>query len=372
MLKASGIFLLVLVVPAVAAAQRNLHFTGDFESGKILPYASAIDGFYFHTLPHPQTGSESVAGSKGGLGPASQVDTRVVYGDVVGTEIVPPRKGNFFLRSALYYDKDYSELNEGGKQKPRSKIYMSHENQRFDFDVEGYLAFSIYLPENFEHETGVTDSRGTIQLYQGVAEGASWITWVLRIYVPGGDIAHWMPYVNVNAKSVKGEGQTEYDLGPVTDDLGKWTDFIVRYRFNPFSVATNPARSGIPDSKDQLYEGNKGIFQMWKSVGKVDSEGNREMMQVINMENEPVGNVPHATEKIAHLFRIYKYGWHKNETDVKGPVWIGFDEIRDGRILEDGTRYRDVHPGQLMCTDNCPDQSDERLPMFPTGVGIVR
>lgn len=356
MFKACTIILLGLVVPTVATAQGNLHFTGDFELGEIAPSNSSNNGFFIHTLPHPQQGSESVSSGQGegaGFGPGSGLDTRVVRSEVVGAETVVPRKGDFFLRSAVYFDKDYSELNSG-KNKARSKMYMTHENNKFEFDEEGFLAFSIFLPSNFEHETGSKNVAGTVQLYQGMTEGASWTTWAFRIYVPDGDVAHWMPYININDKSVQSGGQTEFDLGPVTDDLGKWTDFIVRYRFNPFSVTTNPAKSGIGSSKDQVYEGNRGIFQMWKSVGAVDSNGNRQMRQVINLENQPVGIVPHATEKIRHMFRVYKFGWHTSPTDVVDPVWIGFDEIRDGRVLRDGTQYRDVHPARSTCTDNCP------------------
>jgi hypothetical protein len=351
-------------------AQQNVHFTGDFESGRIEASSSNKDGFYIHTLAHPQIGTESVRSSLGGFGPETGLDTRVVTSEIVGSEIVLPRNGKFFLRSALYFGKDYSELNSG-LNKPRSKFPMSHENNRYDFDVEGYVGFSIYLPKNFEHETGTKDSRGSVMFYQGITQSASYTNWTLRVYVPGGNVAHWIPYVNVNDKSVKSGGKKEFDIGPVTEDLGKWTDFVVRYRFNPFSVKTNPAKAGIPSAKDQVYEGNKGIFQMWKSVGNVDGNGNRQMKLVIDMENEPVGIVPHATVKLVHQFKVYKYGWHVNPTDVAGPIWIGVDEFRDGRVLEDGTRYSDVHPG-LACADHCVGPGETRPPLPPADLIIVQ
>ena len=147
MLKACTIILLGLVVPSIATAQRNLNFEGNFESGEILPNESQHDGFFVHTLPHPQQGSDSVRSNQGGFGPNSGLDTRVVESEIVGAEIVKPRDGDFFLRSALYFNKDYSELNSG-LNNPRSKIYMNHEINKFDFDVEGFLAFSIFLPKN--------------------------------------------------------------------------------------------------------------------------------------------------------------------------------------------------------------------------------
>jgi hypothetical protein len=374
MLKTGVSILLCLVVSSLAFAERNVNFTGSFESGKILANWSSTDGFFMHTVPIEQIGSLSVASNQGGFGPDTKLDTRVVSSDVVGGDIVQPRSGKFFVRSALYFEKSYIELNSG-LNKPRSKIYPNHENHKYDFDVEGYLGFSIYLPRNFEHETGVTDSRGSVQLYQGMTASAAYTPWALRIYVPGGNVAHWIPYLNVNDRSVKSGGKREFDLGPVTDDLGKWTDFIVRYRMNPFSTTTNPAKSGIAMSKDQVYEGNKGIFQMWKSVGDADEYGNRKMQLVIDLENQPVGIVPHATERIKHLFRVYKYGWHNNPTTVKGPVWVGFDEIRDGRVIANGTQYSDVHPLQRLCTDSCPEKSfvgGDPQPSPPENLAIVQ
>ncbi len=86
-------------------------------------------------------------------------------------------------------------------------------------------------------------------------------------------------------------------------DLGKWTDFVIRFRVNPFSVATNPAKAGIPDSIDQVFEGNKGIFQLWKSEGNVDGQGNRKMVLKIDKVNTPVGLVLYSIEFFPHRFQ---------------------------------------------------------------------
>ena len=136
-------------------------------------------------------------------------------------------------------------------------------------------------------------------------------------------------------------------------DLGKWTDFIIRYRANPFSVRTNPFSKGIPNAKNRTYEGNKGILQVWKATGTEDRNGDRQMVSKINLVNTPIGLVPQASERIRHSFRVYKYGWHNNPTDVAGPVWFGFDEIRQGLAWRHGTGYSDVHPSGLPCTDGC-------------------
>jgi hypothetical protein len=131
-----------------------------------------------------------------------------------------------------------------------------------------------------------------------------------------------------------------------------WTDFVIRFRENPFSVDTNPAKAGIPNAMDKLYEGNKGILQVWKAEGPVDSRGNRKMSLKLDLVNTPVGRVPHATDKRVLSFRIYKYGWKNAETDVKGPVWFGFDEIRLG-FANAGATFADVAPSARSCEEGC-------------------
>lgn len=366
MLKA--IFVILLIAPIAALAERNVHFTGDFESGKIMQRDKATNGFFIHTLKSPQVASESYASQDGGFGPESGMDTRVVSSEIVGTEIVRPRAGKYFVRSALYKNKDYSELNNG-VNKPRSKIYINGNANKFDFDEEGYLGFSIFLPKNWEHETAIKDDRGSSQLLQVQSQGASWSLMGLRVYVPKGKTeAHWFLYQKFSDTSIKDGERREYDLGSVSNDLGKWTDFVLRYRFNPFSVTTNASKVG---GKDRIYSGNKGILQLWKAQGPVDSEGNRPMyLTSVNFENKPVGMVPHPTEKIDWHFRIYKYGWHTRPSDVEGPVWVGFDEIRDGRVAKHGTSYADVHPTRAYCIDKCPNET--ALPAPPSSIVITR
>lgn len=343
------LFLSLLALPTIAAD--DLRFVANFESGKILGVSSNTNGFFVHTVPNPQRYKESVSGGSSNFGPSSGLDTRVVSSEIVKGELVKPRAGKYFLRSALYYDKHYEELN-GGLNKPRSKIYVN--GHPAPFDAEGYLGFSIYLPKSWEHETGVRGNRGTAMLLQVQSASSSSTLLVLQVYVPSGDNqAHWILKHNWSDTSVKGGRATLYDLGRVSGDLGKWTDFTLRYRFNPFSKRTNARTVG---GKNQYYDGNKGILQLYKSVGPVNAAGNRSMQLTrVNLVNRPVGLVPHATKQIYWHFRIYKYGWHSNDTDVDGPVWVGFDEIRDGRVGADGTSLGDVlPPGMSAWTPQSP------------------
>lgn len=317
------------------------------ESGRVQNAGSKQDGFYIQTF---RDNNEVLVGS-GGAGPDSGLDTRVVRSETVGSETIRPRKGDYFMRSALHYEKDYSvsSFNKGCQcNKPRSTMMLGHETLRFEWDEELYLGFSIYTPENLEDELGVKDHRGSSMLLSVKPSSSTRTQFLLSQFANGSqNQMHWWLNYNVGDTSTQeSEGRSEWiDLGPVGPDRGQWTDFVVRLRLNPFRVDTNPAAQGIPDAVDKMYRGNRGIFQVWKSEGSSDSNGDRRMNLKIDKVNEPVGLVPHATDKPHFSFRIYKYGWHNNETTVKGPVWYGFDEIRYGTVAGEGTTWDDVYPG---------------------------
>ena len=352
-LKSRKVFsvLVLTLFSSIAIANENVRFTGAFESGRIQSAGSKRDGFFIQTLPHPQGNTDYVDVGSGGAGPGSGLDTRVVPSERVGSETIRPRKGDYFLRSALYYNKDYSRMsfNKGCKcNLPRSTMMLGNDSLRFDWDQEMYVGFSIYTPKNQEDELGVKDHRGGSQLLSTKPSSSTRTQFSLSQYAKGSqNQMHWWLNYHVGDKSTQESDGKEIwvDLGPVGPDRGRWTDFVIRFRLNPFKVDTNPAARGIPNSVNKMYRGNRGIFQVWKSEGGVDSNGDRPMRLKINKVNEPMGLVPHATDKPHFSFRIYKYGWHNNPTTVKGPVWYGFDEIRFGTVQGDGTTYEDVYPG---------------------------
>jgi hypothetical protein len=120
---------------------------------------------------------------------------------------------------------------------------------------------------------------------------------------------------------------------------------------------------------DKEYEGNKGILQVWKAEGSVDSDGNRNMVLKIDKVNTPIGLVPRADDsKIAHYWRIYKFGWLSNPTTLTRPVWFGFDEIRQGLVARDGTTFEDVLPSGAACTTDCEPM--ETKPSPPTNLVV--
>jgi hypothetical protein len=370
-----------IVVSGIAHADRHVRYAADFESGRFQSNGGDTDSFFVKTLPNPQIGGEVIKTGKGGGDAPSLWDSRVVASEKVGGQIVTPRRGKFFARQALYYDKDYRDLNDGVRKKARAELHTGQDSNSIGFDTEGYAGFSIFVPKNFEHETASKGDVGSSTLVVlNTDSSAEFLT--LRIFVPKDDNeAHWFLDYSVNPYSV--EAQRKYkkrvDLGPVNPDKGKWTDFVIRFRANPFSSTTNPAEKGIASANDQVYEGNRGILQLWKAEGELENDGNRTMVRKVSIVNSPIGNVPGATQgksKLTFSLRVYKYKWQTKPTAVKGPIWFGFDEFSFGEVVQNNTSYTDVHPAQGSCTDGCPAGStlyadDDAPPLPPDNLVIA-
>lgn len=368
---------LILMIAMAAASSAfaddsRVHFIGDFETGRIAANGTRNNGFYIATVPNRQVGSTVIVSGDDDFGPDSEADTRVVRSEVVGGQTVTPRSGQYFLRTEVFRDKNYLVLNNQVKNKPRSKIYLTHDAHRLDFDEEGYAGFSIFVPVNFENELGVTDHRGDSMVFEMTTDSSRTLVnlgvWVQK---PSTE-AHWFLRTWTSSTSIRedeGAKMEMIDLGPVEADKGKWTDFVIRYRYNPFSTDTNPAAKGISGAKNQLYKGNRGILQLWKAEGVVQSDGSREMVLKVDKVNTPVGLVPSADLKIKHLWRIYKYGWLSNPTTLTRPVWFGFDEIRYGLVDRDGTTFADVAPSGKACIADCGAETVEK-PKPPSGVSV--
>lgn len=338
----------------VFSAERRIFVEGTFESGAIQPNNELRDGFRIATLPNSQFDGEGILTGSGGFGPETDWDTRVVRKEVVGDDVVLPRSGSYFLRSAIFWEKDYNVLNNFRADKPRSGMNLGGTNagKAFAHDEEAWIGFSVYLPSNWEHEHGIYDHRGSIMLLSISDQTRQASAAALHVWTPpGSDHSHWYIRLHVNDSAVEGSSQTQqwFSLGSIQPDLGQWTDFVIRVRSNPFVKATNPAKEGIPDSMNKLFEGNRGILQVWKSDGP-----DRAVTQTLDRVNMPVGYVPHATRPIEVDFRIYKYAWRNNPTTVKGPIWVGFDEMRYGTKERHGTGFHDVIPSPQVATSSAP------------------
>ncbi|MEX2123305.1 MAG: heparin lyase I family protein [Woeseia sp.] len=375
MVKQSVVALVFGALSAAAFANEKVLHTVSFESGRIQENSEFLDAGFIQTLPNPQIGDEAIKTGKGGCGPDSNCDMRVVRSEFVAGQTVKPRAGEYFLRMQLDKKKDYTGLNVG-LSKPRTSLNFGNDVYRFDHDVEEWIGFSVFLPNDYEHET---ENVGLI-LSEITTDSSAQFLKLLVGSRNGDKESHWYFNYRTSNSSVTNGNETVVDLGSIEPDKGKWTDFVLRVRSNPFSVDTNPAASGIRNAKDRMYKGNKGIIQVWKAAGPVmDKMGNRKMVNKIDEVNKPVGLVPGATQgesKIAHSIRAYKPGWqgHNNaSTSVVGPIWIAWDEVRFGEAARHGTGYEDVHPTGAACTDRCPEGSATPRPVvaLPAAPGDV-
>lgn len=363
----------------------NVYWTTDFETGALLDNA-VVGGFGLQALERnqAQTTCEFTTVSDGGAGPDADLEARVVgSGAAVGADTVDARVGAYFFKFSLDKTKQYHWINgdstctDASLNKPRVKLY-NNALSRIRYDTETWVGFSLYIPSDFEHDTGFTgtDERLSNMIVVANAE-ASRTQFILGHWVLDGATTDWVLQIfssstqsretNITNKSLTIAG-CDPDTAPgcrymlkigdmVSDaDIGVWTDFVIRFRLNPYAsgVTCNPATgSGAGCTTDTYaqgqsasYTGGNGIMQVWKSVG-----AGRTMTLRIDLTAAQVGLVPLAPTTYYPVIepRAYKYGWIKNtQTTAVGPLEYGLDEWRWGEAAAaptgHGTGYADVHP----------------------------
>lgn len=360
-------------------------YTADFESGAILA-AGVKGGFALQTTLSTQSGCEYTPVTSGGAATTDTTyDTHVVAGasNSIGADTnVAARGGSYFLFQSLVYSRDYRGINGDPSctgtttDKPRNKIYGEYTQTTGAADTERWEGFSIYLPSDMKHETCCTgtDNRKEIEMFNIDFGDNSRQIATLSYFVLDGSTSDFVLKVWTSSKSIDDTGvrkvlegtpcdpvievcQVYYKLGDVVDDedLGRWTDFVIRWRANPYpsGLTCNPATgdsSGtgtctlLSSALDHSFTGGNGILQVWKASGTASP--NRTMTLVLDITG-PVGLVPSSTDVIAHNPKgVYKHGWKKVPTTAfTTDIDIGFDEWRYGAASADSTEYSDVHPG---------------------------
>jgi hypothetical protein len=330
---------------------RHVRATADFESGELLGIQGGVDGFWIATLEDSTYANcnDFVSLTSGGFGPSTDYDAKVRSSVSVGGATVSPRSGDYFWGGFLDKTKDYSKVNGASacsdttRDKPRYNMGWTNSFYHSDWDQEFWIGFSVFLPADFEHEHGVTHEGGAMSLFS-IRPGNDTDATHLQLYVwpTSSGANYWNVMYTNSATSMKelSSNKVNTNIGLIDSDLGKWTDFVIRVRFNPFTTSTNPSGS-ISGAANQTYSGNAGILQIWKSVGS-----SRTMTLVMNRVNQPVGLVPQASllNQFKTIFSAYKYGWKKNTTTVDGPIFVGFDEMFFGQAVRDETGYEDVLP----------------------------
>lgn len=348
----------ITVDPATPVARRGVFVTSDYETGAIQANGTP-DGAWVRCMEDStyQDRFDWTSTGSGGFGPSTDFDVRVVKSKAWSGRTILPRAGSHFLATTIYKTKDYSDLNgspianDPQLDKPRLfALVGTHASNRFAWDEEVWIGWSIFLPHDLEYDLGVRDHRSGnwVQSILGGKYEASASMCGLGYFCPQGiDEAHWWVQGGTDANSpLEGQSTGTYgywDLGSAAGDRGLWTDWVYRLRFNPFSVPTTLYGTS--------YQGNRGIMELWKSTGPVlNSRGDRAMVKVHSRINVPIGLQPgDATDMITFSApRQYKYGWKKaaNNSTVNGPILICFDSVRIGRA-DDGAGFSDVHPTQM-------------------------
>jgi hypothetical protein len=313
----------------------------------------------------------------------SDTDQKIIQGSgQVGADTVGPRVGNFFLRDTIYYNKPYDingrestgNLKGGnsGNNKPRSQMTMSvgfDQASNVEAGEMGRAGISIYLPTDYADENGTSsgDSRNMFMVLGIDGGGAGHGNF--GVGNPGGDIPTtdifgnstptgagnvwvWRERFSATKESASNNlGEVWWwNLGPIAEDKGKWTDFVWEHLWNPFAVTTN-AKDVLPNGYDKLLPGGTGILRIWKGTGEyLPGTQNRIMKKMFDQDDHPdhpgqTGTVPTDDNFIMHFQqRQYRFGWHRKPTTTRDPVAIGVDEVRVGAENLNGTQYEDVHP----------------------------
>lgn len=373
---------------APVVTTRNVHYSATWSSAGVASAGDLTDGGRFSSKYEPEGGVNAYSAPDEDLPKtASNLDQRVASSVTYQGETITARtSGGYFLQQAIYYTKEYESIqgNNGAPSgsndsldKPRTYYDLTASAYECDFDREVWFGFSFYVHPDHVHDTRTRAHQGRCNIFNcGAGDNFSQFriqtggrpTSAQTGYIGGlgGNTEHYLLGFQTNATAVAdmagtyNSKTTWVDLGDMDDDLGLWTDFVIRFRLNPFASTTNPGQAGIANAKNHSYAGNKGIMQVWKSTGPyLDASRNRAMTRVFNLFNAPVGGVPHATLRLEYRMGLYKYGWKNNATDNTGWIYYGLDELRFGhrKALESGevhaqfgTKDIDVNPSGLPLT----------------------
>lgn len=372
------------VVNVPTQTRRQPFAAATFSTGNISAQPTAISnetgrlnsGLYVRTLPTNQSGTSAISTGNGGVfGTNSIYDTHVYSSKVVSetdtngvlrTDTVTPREpavSNYFLGSRIYRasphtdmgpNRHYDQLNGSTTHvdadcKPRSSFSFDNPAAYgVEWDTEYWFGWSIYAPRSHQHEsfrTGGTNNGPMLFVVNPSNASATHCT--LNAIVPTAaqgwrnasnnalvsatSETHWCFIFNTNANSSTegGSSVTKISLGSMEPDLGKWTDFVFRFRWNPFSGTGSVSSGGF------TFQRGQGLIQIWKSTGAVDGNGNRTISEGSPTYNYagPCGLLPaNSTARLQNQCRVYLFGLNSTITTTSRthPVDYFFSSIRWG------------------------------------------
>lgn len=345
---------------------------------------------YLNALPEPQnsptqfwSGSGVQNGSGGDTPIVTSYDIKQVTGEtnypedlVPSGEVVTPRAGTHFLVMRIDKRKRYDGyLNSGTGNEPwldKPRCSMSFNGDAPDNRVDAWddvywTAFSVYVPENFEVDSGENFFKGrNIGLGEfGYRAGYNHFVPHIGLVKKGTDSdASWVTEAYTNPDGDwYGSNKLGIGFGLITEDRGQWTDWVYRFRANPFSVPTNiPNDLNFSNAVPGDYPANQGILEIYKSVGP---KTGRYMKKVYSRVNQPFGTAPSSRNGGTRILntRVYKHSWKRigGETDWRpsnsnaiGPeICLPRDELRAAKESL-GQGFSDVDVQQRSEPTNTP------------------
>jgi hypothetical protein len=366
-------------------ATRNIGYIMDGSLATFNPPGDSDHGMRLANMVRADETTDAVFLTGGGHGGVSQdCDSRMAVAGYTtpqnangAGDTVSPRLNTYFLENRLNWKKDYSEMNGAApgttaKDKPRLWNYpfnpedVGHpEAMPVRYDKTFWFGMSIYVPSNWEHETfhignfDLTD--WSLCPFSADTASTDWLG--LALWNPTAGATHWGIKWGFNDTGYR--TGTPYNKIALTDladdsDYGKWTDFVIKQRLNPFTETTDAGQ--FDGCRNETYDGNRGILEIWKTFGpdNYDGNGNREFKKIFSRVNQPFGNVPRAGYAPRATPRVYR-SWNPSGSRDPRPrsgifggtgaddayLFLGFDCIYVGDEELHGTGFADVNPGQL-------------------------
>jgi len=356
-----------------------LRFRGEFDNNRVEDRDLLTDGFQIRAIDDNNNLHVISTGGGGSDSPDvvdDGMDTYVTAGETSMTtangvgQVMVPHIGNHMCRMSLEKSKNYNAISGTGK--PRTDINPYREGNPspgqeasygIGFDKEAFIGWTIQLPSNMEIDDHGAGNQTTVF---GINTDPGRTLFAMRFgNAPTNNPAiYWSMIRHFSDQSVEEDHASSVktieriSIGGVDQllslDVGESVSFVLRYRWNPFDVDTNPVSAGIPNSLNQLFEANKGILQLFKteSSDTPDGDGFRQpKLTNLNFLNEGVGLVPN-NDMPKWRAQLYKFNWdavgstggtRASNSTIQNIYWSGF---YGGEAINNGTKFEDCNPGR--------------------------
>lgn len=207
--------------------------------------------------------SSVLGGMTTGYKPGSGYLLRRETAVTINGSTIAPRSGSGFMYQFLDSTLNYAGCPSGGVNSPRVALSLGQNTFKtiLPYDTTILEGFSIFIPEDTQAENCGSSSfdyrRMTFQENlnkNGLASSRNFLLG-FGTKVDGDTNPQFFLHINIDESKqyfTSGEGYYIWlgDIGNKADsasDRGKWVDFVIRYRINPYAAA------------------GRGIFQVWRT-----------------------------------------------------------------------------------------------------------